>query len=360
MEGIDHEKLIAQADEEIAAEREGREPKDLLSTPPKEDDKQGEEKPKPDEEAKDEPEDGEGESDDADEKPAEDKAEDKKPEDDEDAKVTAYAEKHSMTYSEAKEDLDKTAEILKQFKNDPAELAKAIRNKDREYHKLKAESDKEKTKKEPVFKKMSDSEFRDFAKKTLTNKPKDADDDYVHPLVKDYRAKFPAKSELMSDDAIVEEVTEQELNIYRQKAGQKEAEIKSVASKKRESLIKGIAEADRRFIPDVKAVLLETDDAAVIDDDFSISDALLWAKGKRYDADIKAAEERGAKRSKEDPKIAGAQGSSKSSSKTGTALNEKQKKAALEMFSNNYDDATCYKMYSETFEEELKKDKNFI
>lgn len=273
---------------------------------------------------------------------------------DPDKKITEYAEKHSMTYAEAKEDIEKTEEILNQFKNDPAEMARAMRNKDREYHKLKAESEKEKAKKEPVFKRMTDDQFRGWARGQVKEKPE---------FVEKYREKFPGKSESMSDEAIIEEIVERELMIYGEKANEKETEIKSIASKKREEAISSLSVADRRFIPEVKAMLLETDDASVISGSFDIKDALYWAKGKVYDADIKAAEERGFKRGKENPQIVGtkatSQGSKTHAASGSSGLTEAQKNRAREMFGSDADDEKCFEMFRDSYKDELKKNPRF-
>lgn len=382
--------LAAQAYEELAAEKEGREPKDLLSTPKKKDDKKDDETLDPDDEqandgkdgdagkgneddADDKADDGES-SDDADDKKAddEDKSGDKEGDDDKagdedaDKKITEYATKHGMTYAEAKDDMEKTAEIIKQYKNDPAEMARAMRNKDREYHKLKAQTEKKDENKAPLFQRMTDDQFRKYARGKIAERPVGDDgEEKESPFIRAYRAQFPAKTESMTDEAIIEEIAEQELGIYREKAAQKEHEIKTTAQKKREELIAKVAETDRRFIPEVKALLLETGDGDILSEAMDISDVITYAKGKHYDSDIKAAEERGFKRGKEGAKIVGVKGStegtSRPSSKTGTvSLNGKQKQRAVEMYGANYEDEECYRLFKETFEDDLKKNPNFV
>jgi len=364
--------LYKQAMDEIEADKNPDQKAEDKSTPPKK--KDDEEEAQPDEESDVATKDGEGDAEKGkkDEKP---KDADTKPdagdEGEEDGKnldkdIQAHAEKHGVTYAEAKDDIEKTAEILKQYKNDPAEMARAMRNKDREYHKLKSEQEKAAVKKEPLFKRMTDAQFIEWAKQTMKARPEgqEENEEYVHPEVLKFRQMFPTTAESMSDEQVIERVAAESLPHYHQKAAEKEGELKSTASKKRDELIASVVEADRRFIPDVKAILLETSDADILDEKMDIQDALHWAKGKRYDADIKAAEERGAKRGKENPTIAGVkpsvQGSSNSGNKPGVALNDKQKKRAVEMYGNNYDDTECFKLYKETFEDEIKKDKNFV
>jgi hypothetical protein len=92
------------------------------------------------------------------------------------------------------------------------------------------------------------------------------------------------------------------------------------------------------------------------------------AKGKSYDSDIKAAEERGFKRAQEQAKIIGAKDGSGGQKPTPTKsdfssrLNAKQKEAALMMWSagDGYAEEESFKSYYETFKDNIEKDKNFV
>lgn len=366
---MSNESVIERDGAEIAAEayaeQDAAEKGEVLdtkpaSTPKKDDEKAGEPENKPDEQGEGAEKDGEGaesNKEEAEEESADESKDDKGVED-RDKQITEHAEKHKMTYAEAKEDIEKTEEIIKQYKNDPAEMARAMRNKDREYSKLRSETEKAKEKKAPVFQRMTDDQFRDWAK----NQPLKEGGETRQNMVDGYRAKFPARSESMSDEAIVEEIVERELMIYNEKAGQKEKEIKDTAASKRNELITAIAEADRRFIPELKALLLETDDAAVImNGDTLIQDALWLVKGKAYDADIKAAEERALKRLKESPEILGTKGGggSKPSGNKSTGLNETQKECAINMFGADNPDEKCFDMFKDMYKDELKKNPKF-
>ena len=307
----------------------------------------------------------EGQTDDKTDKPADSEAKngkpaegnDDKPADDADGvaadkKITEYAEKHKMTYAEAKEDIEKTEEIIKQFKNDPAEMARAMRNKDREYHKLRLETEKAAAKKEPAFQRMTDDQYISWAKKHI----KENDE----TMVAKFRERFPAKSEAMSDEAIIEEIAVQSLPEYKEKASAKEAEIRSSAMKRRDEMISGLSEADRKFIPDVKALLQSVSDHDLITSDDLVKDALYMAKGRKYDADIKAAEERGYKRAIEKPQIIGVKnGGGQRPSGSAVGLNANQKAVAKEMFGADYDDDKSFDMFQRLYKDELKKNPNF-
>lgn len=353
----DADEVAAEAYKEQDAENGLSQDANISPTPKKDGEKEGQPDGKSDEQGEVTKEDGEGEdanNDKAEKKPEPAKdGEGDKGSEDFDKRITEHATKHGMTYVEAKEDIEKTEEIIKQYKNDPAEMARAMRNKDREYQKLRTESDKEKAKRDPVFKRMSDDAFREYAREEIRKKA-----DFVDA----YREKYPAKSESMTDEAIIEEIAEQELFIYRRKADEKEGELKSTAARKRDDLIKGLAPENRQFIPEIKALLLETDDGAILNPDFDLSDSINWAKGKKYDADVKAAYERGLKQGKEKPEIIGAKGSGGSSVKPagqGSDLNKAQKDRAREMFGSDYPEEKCFEMFKDAYKEELKKNRNF-
>jgi hypothetical protein len=372
---IDHESIAKQAYEEIAAEKEGREPKDLLSKPSKKEEKKSEETqdiseetPKDTDDAEEKKAESEGEGEEEsqeesseDEKPDGEETEPKvetKPTEDEDTKIQAHAEKHGMSYSEAKEDLEKTVEILKQFKNSPEEMARAIRNKDREYYKLKNEHEKATKKQEPVFKRKTDEEVFAYLKEKIPQNQK---------ILDDYKKMFPARCELLSDEAIVEEIAAKHLEIYRKNADVKEAELKTKAENKRIELLKGIAVTDRKFLPEVKAFLSETQDETLLDDEFDMKDVLTYSKGKRYDVDVKDAYQRGLKQSKEGAEIIGVKGGSSGGSKpsgkvsAGSTLSAQQKEIATLMYGHFCDtEEDCFKMFKETFADELKKNSKFV
>ncbi len=346
------------AEMDLAEKGTVKEPKDEPSTLKKDDEESGQ----PNDKSKDQADgdqdgtDDKGKDEDAGEDSDEsgDKsADDKGKEQDLDKKITEYAEKHKLTYAEAKEDVEKTEEIIKQYKNDPAEMARAMRNKDREYHKLRTEAEKAVKKPEPVFVRMNEDQFRDYAQKVVAENP-----DYIEK----YRAKYPARSESMSDEAIIEEIADREYPIYLEKANHKEMEIKGTAQKLRDDAIAKVPEADRRFIPSIKAELSKMDDNFVMSETFNIKYLINQAKGEAYDADIKAAEERALKRFKESPEIAGTKGGGSGrpqSSTKSSNLNSSQKETAKAMFGSDYEDEKCYEMFKDMYKDEIKKNSNF-
>ena len=291
------------------------------------------------------------------EKPAEEEAkpaegEEAKPKEEpktptEEEQIQEHAIKNSLTFAEAKEELTQVKAVAEKYKGNPIEMAKALRSTQSAYDKLKAEAAKPKT----VIQQDPRLEINQYV---AQNKAK---------LVEQYRAKYPAKSDLMTDEAILEDVTEiasQRHAAWRQEEAQK---IKASAGQKRESSLAEIPDADKRYIPDVKALLQRYSDAEVMDESFNVRDVIAWAKGQRFDDEVKAAEERGYKRGQEETKIigakTGAEGKPPAKKPESTGLSDKQKARAHEMFPHDSPEE-AEAMFKDTYKEELKKDKNFI
>lgn len=317
------------------------EPEDTEAEAKPEGEETGEEDPKPAKDGEEEPETIEPE------------------EEDLDARITKLAEKNEITYAEAKDDIEKTDKMIEQFKNDPREMAKALRSKDREYDKLKNELSKKEEVKEPVFRKMSEVQFVKAAKDKMNEDP----DKYADL----YRNKYPAKSERMSDEEIIEEIADREWMGYQDFAVKQEKELITKARTVRDDFITGIAEADRKFIPDVKAILSQLQDVDILQKDWNPDYIMMLAKGRAYDDDLKEARAGGLNAGKEDTKILGmiktGSGKQKPVQKAkSTSLNQNQKEQAESMYTSDdgYEPEKAWKMFKETFEDEIKKNPSFL
>jgi hypothetical protein len=283
------------------------------------------------------------------------KAEPAKTEKSESDIIQEHAVKHGMTWSEAREDLEKTKKVLENYKT-PEELARALRSTQSAYDKLKAQAQQEP--KQEVFQPLTDEQFLSIDRQKMSaNK---------EAIVAQYRQNYPAKAELLTDEAILEEVAEKRLVAYKVWSKEQEGVIKQKASEKREKVFESIKESDKRFIPDVKAILGKVPDSRLMSDDFDIQIFVDKVKGERYDTDVKAAEERGFKRGKEEVKILGVKtsGETKSSStaKVTGGLNDAQKKRAIQMFSadDGYTPEQAYEAFKDVHEADLKKNPNFV
>lgn len=271
--------------------------------------------------------------------------------------IRDHALKHNLTIEEAKDDIDKTKAIIEKYKGDPKELARALRHTQSGYDQLKAKEGKPQI----IIQQDPSAEIRAYAE---ANKEK---------IVANFRKKFPAKSEDMTDEVILEDSVaqaERDYEIWKREEG---AKITANATTKRDQLLASIPEADKRFLPDVKALLSRTPDHEVVHESFDIKDLLYYARGSYYTPDrIKSLEAAAFKRGKEDPRILGvkpeggtggpAPQKSGQASSTIWAGTEEQKARALEMFSaeDGYTEERSYKAFQDTFKEELKKDKRFL
>lgn len=358
----DGDVIAQQAYAELEAEQNGQ-PLPESKKPTAEAEKPVEEQPseeavKPsEEEVKESAEGQEGEKP-AEETPKEEAKPEVKDESDKDV-VQDHALKHGMTYAEAKEDIEKTNAIIEKYKGDPIEMARALRSTQSAYDKVKTQI--EGKPREQIFRRLSDDQVIKEARAHL-NKEKEKH-------VELFREKNPAKSEMMSDEAIIEELAERTLPAYKKWADEKEASLRQSASDKREKILSELPESDKKFLPDVKAVIYKTADYQILDENFDVRDIVHWAKGQRYDADIKAAEERGYKRAKESAVIIGAKevpGGSKpkvgSGQSSGTGLDINQKKRALEMYptEDTGNEERSYQLFRETYADELKKNPRFF
>ena len=129
----------------------------------------------------------------------------------------------------------------------------------------------------------------------------------------------------------------------------------------------GMSKEDAKFAHDVKLVLDATPDRVVLNPKYDIKGLVWHAKGQRYDADLKAAYERGLKSGKEDPKIIGhippAGGSGQSARRPASAgrvsLNTQQKSVAYDQFPDS-SEAKAEEMWADVYKEDLKKNPNFL
>lgn len=279
--------------------------------------------------------------------------------------INEHAIKHSMTYAEAKADIQATKAIIKNYKS-PEEIARALRSATSAYDKLKSQTEKKPA--EQVFQRIPDEQFLVDAKQHFSK----VDDKGRAVEVERYRQKWPAKTELMSDEAIVEELAALSLNGYRNYAQQQEGQVKGAATKKREQALANVAPEDRPFLPAVKAILDETSDRSILSEHFDMEDLIRHARGEKtsYKAAIKAAEERGAKREREKSVIVGAKDTTTGGGQkpkvpignAGATLSQAQKERAEEMFpiDRGYTKDKAYSEFRETFKDELKKNKDFV
>ena len=266
----------------------------------------------------------------------------------EDKVVEEWAIKHGMTMAEAKEDLEKTKGVVQKYKS-PEEMARALRLMQREYEKAKQDKTAEPERDQYQISPNPRLEVQQYVQ---TN----ADE-----IVNKYRQSYPARSRDMEDDAILEDVTEKLYTGYEQFNRGRVETLKSDANRRREELLSSLNESDRRFLPDVKAVLDKTSDRTLMSRQFSLNDIVYWAKGQRFDDELKKAREQAMKEAKEQPKILGTLPSqrtetSQTTKKGGVRLSEYEKRLARDMFATTtFTDEEKYEAYIDVSRKNKKK-----
>lgn len=368
-EEVDHDVMIAQLDEDEKAEKEERDPEDLIAKSKQKADESTENDDEPDpEDIEEKPEDEETEEpEDKPEEESEEESETKESEEEEeeepkvvdrDAQITAHAEENGISYADAKEDLEKTDKIVEQFKGDPKAMAKAMRSKDREYDKLKNEKEKA-VERPPLVQPLSEDEFRVALKSRIDSDPE--------KYVEGYRRRYPEGSETMTDGAIIEKVVDREWLGYDNWSRGEESKAVNRAKKIKDDFISNISEEDRKFLPEVKVMMDRITPDQVLKNTFNPNLLIDIARGQNAKAEIKAAEDRGFKRGKESAKILGLKTSKAGSSRpagkkeSGPVLDNEQKARAEEMYGDmdGYSSEKAYKMFKETYEVQLKENPKF-
>jgi hypothetical protein len=338
---------VIRYDKESEEDEEEKKPDDEESEPSEDEE---EEEKKPDAEEESEPSEEEEEQ----EEEESEGEEEKKPEE----SVRDYALKHNITEDEAKKEIEANQSVIEKYKT-PEEMARALRSTQSAYDKLRNENGEDNKERKHPYANVQDPS-RDIGKYVNENREK---------LLNDYKAKFPNKFESLTEEAVLEEVAEKMLANYNNWVQGELNKRKELASDKRDELLNGLSESDAQFLPDIKAVLSKTDDSIVLSKNYNITDVVRWAKGGKYDDDVKKAYEEGLKAGKEKAEIMGetpkvpAGGGKKPrklSSKS-VSLNQQQKDRAVEMFDHlSGSDEDKYNLYRETYAKELKENPDFL
>jgi len=266
--------------------------------------------------------------------------------------INNYAQKHKVTYAQAKEDLEQSKAILDKYK-DPLELARAHREQQREYDRLKNEA-KKPVEQTPQL--LSDAELK-AELDAYANQNADK-------IVAKYRQDFPKRTDSMDDEAILEWAKDDAAKNYRMNASRVIEGIKTQASSRRAELLSSIPKEDERFAHDVELILGATPDRVIINPNFGFKDVLDNVRGQRYHSDVKSAYERGLKEGREQPKILGVNSSSSSTPKRPASLgkaslSQSQKNAAYDQFPDSTP-AKAEEMWVEVYAEDLKKNPNYL
>lgn len=249
----------------------------------------------------------------------------------EDAYIAEYAKNSGLSVEDAKEEVVKLRAISKKYNDDPVKIAKAYREVQSAYDKQKVQASSNVN---PAVAAIA-ANPRNYAMGEVKNNPE---------WVQAYREQNPARSRDMDDEQVVEALVEIRSSVLKNQIGEFEIRLKREAANKREELLRGIPEIDRRYLPEIKPVLEGLPDHQVVGDSFRFEDLVSWAKGKSVDRLIKETEERIHKqyeaknrnivgeisKTPQTTKVKQAQEQSK-----GAGMSKWQKEQALQMFASS-------------------------
>ncbi len=250
----------------------------------------------------------------------------------EDAYIAEYAKNGGLSAEEAKEEVTKLRAISAKYGNDPVKIAKAYREVQSAYDKQKVTASSNVN---PAVAAIAANPRSYVIGELKKNAEK---------LIAEFREQNPARSRDMDDEQVTEEIVERGTFAIKDQIRGYEIQLKKEASNKREEFIKGIPEADRRYLPEIKPVLEQLPDYQVISNTFRFEDLVSWAKGKSVDRLVKEAEERVHKQYEaKDRKIVGEISKSPQTTKVkqtpeqskSTGMSKWQKDQALQMFASS-------------------------
>ena len=231
---------------------------------------------------------------------SDDNSDDGSDEKDFEEQVKDFAKKHGMEEDEAREELTSIKGIQEKYGKDSTELGRAYIHLQKSHSKLQQENKRaldarvqaQKISPEGLRSHIDSGNLR--IEGQLVTK---------EALVDAYRKDNPKTSEKLDDDAIFAIATEAWATSHNAKVDSSVKELKGNAVGRRKELIGNIKDDDRRFIPEVKKILDEVRDEAVMSEGFNVNEILLMVKGQNTDQLVKEAFERGLKEGKQNKKV---------------------------------------------------------
>lgn len=252
----------------------------------------------------------------------------RKKEDEELALVKKIMEEEALDEERAKEILTKDKTIVERHGGDPIKIARALRkenqayslaqNKIKELEKFKADTERKRL------------EYNEAQLEAGLEKQRD-------DIIEKYIRIHPDQSDL-SEDVIFERAKFEIKAALEKEKTAKQEETKSQAQARREELILAIPEAFSDVAPDVKKVIRNLEDSAVLSDNFKTIDSILyWARGKKYSPEyVKSLEDAAYKRGLEQPSIKQKKTVSSDSRASGgkhaVSVSQEERDRAIEMF----------------------------
>ena len=275
-----------------------------------------------------------------------------------DENVKAYAKKKEISEDDARKTLESADKLLKEtFKDDAKELARTHLHLQRLYDKTLQEYKnlRDMPAQQPL---TIDGILKSIDAGHIKSQGKPADRAMI---VEIHREANPDITEGMEDDTVLKLAAKEIMTRIEQSNETSQVRFSADAKEKKIQLLKSISDTDKKFAPDIEAVVNKMSDYQIMATQ-SLADTILWAKGKSYDQDVtqatKDAEERGFRRGQASRRVKtgpiGTGGLPKG--KAGVpALSSKQQEEAWKMFPQAKDDKDAFSMYSDVMKSRKPK-----
>jgi len=278
---------------------------------------------------------------------------------DKEQEITDYATEHNMSEEQAVEELKSIAKIEDKYGKDARKLAKANLHIQRLYTQVRQDLDSAIISRsnitiDSVISAIEDGKIKIDGKNAATSED----------IIASYRHKNPDITEDLEDEKVLKLAARDIKSHLDQESKQSQAKMIGESEKKKQSLIKSLSENDKKYLPDIQDMLDELSPQQVMKADFSLRDAVLWAKGKHYEKDLQKAKEEGIEIGKrintgkvKTGPVGG--GSETVRTKTRPVMTPAEKTEAWEMFPSSKDDDECFANYIEikSYKQSLKDKK---
>lgn len=249
--------------------------------------------------------------------------------------IKDYAAENKISVDEAKQDLESIGKIAEKYESDPKKLAKANLHLQRMANKAVEEVKalKENPPTPPVQNTVEGwIEAINEGKMSKDGKPLTKDQ-----VVDAYRAKHPKITEDEDDDTVVKMAAKDIIGHIEKARTAAKSEATKKANEVRASIVDNLSEEDKKFAAEIKEVVDASDDNYLLHEKFDEKEVINHVKGRHYDEDVKAAEDRGFKKGQEQAKILGLKKTPSGDGKpkkgsTKTKITDAEKERAFEMF----------------------------
>jgi len=276
--------------------------------------------------------------------------------------IETFASENKVSQEDARKELEHIQKVGEKYQNDPKKLSRTVLHLQRDLVKTQ-EQLKEKAKPAPLKAEQIPIEVmvKNIEEGKITSNGKPVPKEQI---LQGFREHYPDFKDL-DDDKVIKLAAKELREKFIESDKNTLVELDKQAKTKREELLSNLSEEDKVYIPDIQPVLEKTPSEVVLQEGYSLSDFILWAKGKTLETKVNEAYERGLKRGKEEAKIVAQKPpigdgkppvETKSDDTKINALTGQQKERALSMYDvPGMSDKEKYLAYIDYIESEKQK-----